>query len=261
MINILGIIAALFLAASIYFGLTNQKSYQTHIDSFNKEERLLKKANITITDKQNTTKTLTQDIEDDGAALTTLKSDADDIAKELKEIEEEVDSQKSEIGEKKEELAELEEESSELDGVEDFFEDVKEKEGALAKTQAEIGFANTRRDQLGGQSSSVESQINAVSQKIDAYSSQSSPATLNSSIARVYGNYGFVTINGGDSAGIIKGSTLDILRGGERIGKVLVTTVEPNLAAADIISESLIGGAHFHSGDKVVSGAPFVAKN
>ena len=141
MINILGIIAALFLAASIYFGLTNQKSYQTHIDSFNKEERLLKKANITITDKQNTTKTLTQDIEDDGAALTTLKSDADDIAKELTEIEEEVDSQKSEIGEKKEELAELEEESSELDGVEEYFEDVKEKEGALAKTQAETAFA------------------------------------------------------------------------------------------------------------------------
>jgi len=240
---------------------SNKKALETQISELNTEERLLKKANITIREKQNLRTSLTQDVEDNEAALVEVENDAAEVSKLLKELEEEIEAQKSEVGEKKEELAELEESGEDYEGAQDLVKEVKDKEGELLKVDADIGLATTKRNQLDNASESVETEINTVTRKVNAYDEQSSTPTLSTSIARVYSHYGYVTVQGGDSAGIIKGSTLDVVRGGVTVGKLLVTTVEPNLAAADIIPESLIDGTHFHSGDKVVSGTPFIAKN
>jgi len=64
--------------------------------------------------------------------------------------------------------------------------------------------------------------------------------------------WGFVTLAGGDSVGIVKDSTLDVIRNGEKVGEVVVTAVEANTAGASIVpTES--GQPALYPGDLVVS--------
>jgi len=53
--------------------------------------------------------------------------------------------------------------------------------------------------------------------------------------------------------GVIKGSKLLVQRGGETIAKLLVTSVEKNIAAADIIPDSLAPDTSVLPGDKVIA--------
>ena len=75
---------------------------------------------------------------------------------------------------------------------------------------------------------------------------------LKTSIRSVYRNWGFVVLTSGDKQGVISGSTLDVVRGGEVIAKLKVTAVESGSAAADIVLNSVTEGTEVRSGDKVV---------
>ncbi|MBT8036326.1 MAG: hypothetical protein KJO21_02160 [Verrucomicrobiae bacterium] len=83
-------------------------------------------------------------------------------------------------------------------------------------------------------------------------SGQSFPS-LKTRISSIYRNWGFVILAAGDTQGVVSGSLLDVMRGGEVIAKLKVTAVEAGRASADIILDSVAEGTTLRSGDTVVA--------
>lgn len=76
---------------------------------------------------------------------------------------------------------------------------------------------------------------------------------MNARVSRVVTDLGFVILSGGDNAGIVRDSVLNVQRDGETIGKLKVTATEPSAASASIIPDSFGGDARVRVGDKVVA--------
>jgi hypothetical protein len=72
-------------------------------------------------------------------------------------------------------------------------------------------------------------------------------------INSIYPNWGFVTLGAGSTAGVVSGSSLEVVRGGSPIAKLLVTAVESNTASASIVPDSLAQDTVLMVGDEVVA--------
>ena len=75
---------------------------------------------------------------------------------------------------------------------------------------------------------------------------------LRGTILAVNDAYNFVVLNLGGRQGIERNSEMLVLRGGNLIGKIRVSSVEPATAIGDIISGSLARGVQVQPGDTVV---------
>ncbi|MFN5868665.1 MAG: hypothetical protein ACK46A_04980, partial [Akkermansiaceae bacterium] len=64
---------------------------------------------------------------------------------------------------------------------------------------------------------------------------------------------GFVTLANGYQSGVTGGSSLDIVRDGAVIGKLMVTTVERSSASASIVPDSLAPDITLRVGDEIVA--------
>jgi hypothetical protein len=63
-----------------------------------------------------------------------------------------------------------------------------------------------------------------------------------------------VTLASGNNAGVMANSTLDVVRDGETIAKLLVTAVETGSASASIVPDSLASNVTLRVGDHVIPG-------
>ena len=102
---------------------------------------------------------------------------------------------------------------------------------------------------------SISTENSGMEEVLSRYTRKESLPGLNASVSRVVTDLGFVILTGGDNAGIIRDSVLDVQRGGSTIGKVKVTGTEPSTAAASIIPDSFQNGTRIRVGDKVVAGS------
>ena len=77
--------------------------------------------------------------------------------------------------------------------------------------------------------------------------------SLKTKIRHIYPNWGFVTLANGYQSGVTGGSSLDIVRDGAVIGKLMVTTVERSSASASIVPDSLAPDVTLRVGDEIVA--------
>lgn len=260
LVNILGILAVVALAVSGWLAWENKGAYETQIAARQNEEKLLKVAQDDNTTALNNIKIAEDDLATKQSTQEEVEGEVADQQEVLDDIEVEIEDQKLNIGEKKEELAELEIETRELGEADELIADVKRYQLQINELETELSTAQTSRSVLDNSSDKLKQEISVTKGKIELYNSSSSSPDLKTSVAQVFNGYGFVTLRGGDSAGIIKGSTLDVVRGGETVAKLLVTTVESGSAAADIIPESVLADTSVRAGDTVVSGTPIAKK-
>ncbi len=73
-----------------------------------------------------------------------------------------------------------------------------------------------------------------------------------STIAKAYNQWGFVIVSGGSDQGVVNRAQMDVYRRGMPICRLLVTSVEANQSAADIVPGSLAPGQSVQPGDTVV---------
>ena len=121
-------------------------------------------------------------------------------------------------------------------------------------TQATSGIASeeAKLANLVSNDANGKARIKVMRDRIAMQTTGRSFPDLKTSIRSVYRNWGFVVLTSGDKQGVISGSTLDVVRGGEVIAKLKVTAVESGSAAADIVLNSVTEGTEVRSGDKVV---------
>ncbi|MGK0189863.1 MAG: small-conductance mechanosensitive channel [Verrucomicrobiales bacterium] len=70
-------------------------------------------------------------------------------------------------------------------------------------------------------------------------------------VGNVDSSWRYITINAGDRQGVVKDAILEVVRGGNVIGKVRVSNVEPTRSAADVVPGSFIEGSSVRPGDQL----------
>ncbi|MES2981939.1 MAG: hypothetical protein V4727_06470 [Verrucomicrobiota bacterium] len=92
-----------------------------------------------------------------------------------------------------------------------------------------------------------------LKENLDIIGRGDSLPTLKTRIRHIYPNWGFVTLANGYQSGVTGGSSLDIMRDGKVIGKLLVSTVERSSASASIVPDSIAEDITLRVGDQVVA--------
>ena len=64
--------------------------------------------------------------------------------------------------------------------------------------------------------------------------------------------YNFVVLNMGDRQGVVPTSEMLVMRQGELIGKIRISSVEPATSIGDIITNSLTRGVQVQPGDTAI---------
>ena len=98
----------------------------------------------------------------------------------------------------------------------------------------------------------LDNSIGNQRETIDMAQSGRMRESFSSTVSEVYPRWGFVVIGGGVDAGVNAGTPLNVVRGADVIGQVVVTTVEPSVSVCSIDEDSFVEGATIRPGDKVV---------
>jgi hypothetical protein len=117
-----------------------------------------------------------------------------------------------------------------------------------------IGDNEAKLANLTAENTQAETQATALRVKLDTYASGQSLPTLNTRIRSIYPTWGFVTLAAGNNGGVVTNSTLDVVRDGETIAKLLVTAVESTTSSASIVPDSIAADVTLMVGDRVVPG-------
>lgn len=98
---------------------------------------------------------------------------------------------------------------------------------------------------------SHEGTLDSLRQTARMQASGQMDPSFSSSIREVYGRWGFVTIGAGANQGVNARSALQVVRDGEVVASLRVSTVEPTSAVAAIEPDSLLDGISLRPGDLV----------
>ncbi len=247
-----GTLAALVMAIAAWTTYKNQDEYKHQISLREKQESNLDKnlreeeghvadlaAELKATkDLEEENAKLAEDLQKKQSEKTRLESTIKDKERQILDIRSEVDANKNilkDLGDVETLVPKIKRIKSEIAQLED---DIEKEEANLASLKQVKKFTQVKIDEKVGEA-----------ERIAQGKSQTKLAT---SIKTVYSSWGFVTLNGGDIQGVVPDSTLDVVRGGEVVAKLKVTTVEPNRAAADIVRDSMNDEYSLRSGDRVV---------
>jgi predicted RNase H-like nuclease (RuvC/YqgF family) len=122
---------------------------------------------------------------------------------------------------------------------------LKQADLDLATEQANLEAALQRKDNL-------ETSLAALRRKETMQQSGVMEADFSSTVREVFSRWGFVTINGGASRGVNAKTKLHVMRGGDKIADLQVTTVEPNVAVCAIVPGTLAADVAIAPGDRIV---------
>lgn len=254
MANILGIFAAIILAVAAFVAMKNKEHLASEISNKNTEEASLAQNQARLIAAQ--AKLKAQPIERAGvdeqfaakseeeaklqAANANLKSDN-------KSNTATIDSNKKKLDEIREKTAKVGDINS-LAGkmkamrveLEELAQSITDNEASLANLTAQNTATQTDEEHRKGE--------------LETLAKGESLPSLKTSIRSIYPTWGFVTLNDGNNAGVIASSTLDVVRNGKTIARLLVTAVESRSASASIIPESIATDVTLMVGDRVVAG-------
>lgn len=260
MANIFAILTVVALAASAFFAFKNKEAYQTEIEQRQRAESSLRtsqgrleglQGDLSTTEEEHAT--VTGESEELGEVKTTEEG-------KLSGIKSDIDTkrQASEVNAGR--IQQIEDQTRQ-------FGEVRELAGRIKRLQEEITGLEDEKVGLEIQRSNALASKASTDARIEEYNDINTrirrpESYFNSArVSAVYPQWGFVTLGSGVSSGVVAGSTLNVIRGGEIVGKLRVRSVEDNRASADVIPDSLTEGVSVRTGDRVVPDASAQASN
>lgn len=253
MANIFGILTACVVALSLWVGHKNSVEHENQVQATADAERKLKSS-------QENQKVILANIKEEEERIAMLSADLEDAKLRPAELDLaiiDLTGQKNTLEKKVKrngrELDSLNEARETFPDPDVVIPQVKAMKNQIAQLKVDLA---SEQEVLRG----IEEEVVQVKEKAAEYqaindtrSSGKSLASLATTVKNVYGNWGFVTLNGGNAHGVVSGSTLDVVRDGAVVAKLKVTAVEQNRAAADILPDALPEVVSLRSGDKVVA--------
>lgn len=254
MANLFGILTAIVLAISALVAFKNKSAYEASITKAQEQEGLLAASQKRLKNANAILEALPIEIkaiEDETANLAATEASQ---TKANSEIKTEVEALTTKIAANKEQLDGIREKSSKIGDLKELSSKMRATNSELEELTQSIASAEAKLANLTSQATASDAQINESKRALEDLSTGRSFPNLKTRIRSIYPNWGFVTLASGNNAGVVNNSTLDVVRGGETIAKLLVTAVESNTSSASIIPESLSSDAVLRVGDMVVPG-------
>lgn len=255
MANILGTITLFVLLVAAGLAFQNKNAYQREIDSTSSEKQKLSASeNRFETAKTNLEQTIATREEVDGSVVT-LTDEEGSQKKTIADIKSQVEAKTSKRDSNKQQLDDIRDKTSKIGDLAELAAKMKSTNTELSELRDSIAAAEAELANATAASNRSLSSVNAMKSRLEDMSSGRSLPSLSTRIRSIYPAYGFVTLPAGDSSGVVMNSTLDVVRGGETIAKLLVTAVERNSASASIMPDTMAEGVTLSVGDRVVPGA------
>lgn len=253
MSKIFGTLAAVLLAASAFIAFKNKEAKAVEIDTYKislkKEVSTTKelkfqnnRLNVATEDKRLTLEAAEKVEAERVVAEAALESAIADIAV-----------LESTFKAKENELAEADDALKELPDPKQLVPKIKRMRAELTATTNSIATEESRLANSEELDKNGKARIKRTRKVIELQSTGRSFPTLKTRISSIYRNWGFVILAAGDLQGVVPGSTLNVMRGGEVVAKLKVTAVEAGRASADIILDSVAFDVTLRTGDTVVA--------
>ena len=250
--KIFGILTAVVLVLSVWIGYKNSTKLADQKDALQSEETRLEGNEAERSD-------VNAKIKAEQAEIESLTAQNENAKGELESLQGDIDDLKTQVADKEAELQSVEvklvasqEMDDQISDSKDLIEQVDSTKNKIAQLKSDIATEKTNFENVEQGATQAEAVLAAKKVIIDSRSSGKSAPSLSTSVGGVYNTWGFVTINSGNAQGVVPGSILDVLRNGEVVAKLKVTTVEQNRSAADIIQDEA-GSVSVRAGDRVVA--------
>jgi hypothetical protein len=254
MANIFAIITAVLLAASAFLAVKNKQALSDEIDNRKTAEtrldttkrklgELQDKRNATIADKDETMQ----------ATVALREKEAQQEAK-IAEIKKDVAAKKQQSETQAAEIAEIQEKTKDAGEIKELAGKIKRLQEEIIGLEDEKSSMESKRTNLLAVRNSTQSTVTTFTDYNKKISSKKSYG--NARVSAIYSQWGFVTLSEGNNGGIVSGSTLNVIRGGEPVAELRVRSVESNRASADVVPNSLGEDVTLMVGDKVVPAEP-----
>ncbi len=254
MANLFGILTAIVLALAALIAFKNKGAFEANVIETEKQEGLLATSEKRLEAAKETLEALPIEIKGVDDEVATLTAAEAAQTKANAETKAEVDATTTKVAANKEKLDGIREQTSKIGDLKELSSKMRATNSELEELTQSIAGSEAKLANLTSQSSAADAQINEGKRKIEDFSTGRSFPTLKTRIRSIYPNWGFVTLASGNNAGVVTNSTLDVVRGGETIAKLLVTAVESNTASASIVPDSLTSDVTLMVGDQVVPG-------
>jgi hypothetical protein len=255
----LGILTALVLTVSAFLGYKNLEKYKEQIVTRQEEESkrdnvLRPKLKKTLEERDDTKakKEAQQKLaEEKGVEVVNQQKKIDDLKVEIAAKEDQVRTQQQSIDALKEQL-------KNLGNVDELVTKLKRMVQELAQLETDIASTTIKLNNLISEKNRTAGVMQSYDDENNWRNANLSNPKLATRINSIFDTYGFVTLPVGNNAGVVGGSSLEVVRDGEVIAKLLVKTVEAGTAAAEIVPDSLRADTVLMVGDSVRAAAPVV---
>ncbi len=244
----------LALAVLLFSGWVAHKNKQ----AYEEQAESRKKAQSTFTNKlaakeraEKSLATLESNIEDATTQVASANEKLAAAQESLAALQESVGAKQKERDPLAKKLKEVKDYLATLPEPDEVVPQIKKLKLQIIGLEEEVEIAESKLANVLQQGADSEEGIAKFEMVAKNQSALRSQPFLETGLAAVYQEWGFVTLGAGDLQGVVPGSTLDVIRGGEIIAKLTVTAVESNSAAADIIRSSIDQGVVLRAGDQV----------
>lgn len=260
MANVFGILTAIVLALAAFIATKNKAAYETKISETTTQKDLLTRSQARLTAAQGVLAALPierKGVDDEVAKLVEAEAAESKVNADLKADSE---TKTAKQAANKAKLDEIRDKTSKTGDIKELASKMNTTNQELERLSQSITAAQAKLANLTAENAQTESQVQSSRDKLDRFSKGESLPTLSTRIRSIYPNWGFVTLTAGNLAGVVTNSTLNVVRNGQVIGKLLVTAVESNTASASIVPDSLAPDVTLMVGDMVVPGVKSATK-
>jgi myosin heavy subunit len=253
MANILGIFTAIILAVAAFIAAKNNAAFETEIANRATEEASLAKSQERLKAALAVLKALPIERADIDAQFATKTEEETALKESNDKIKAEIETKTEQISANTRKLDEIREKTAKIGNIRDLAPKMKSMRTELEELTQSISDNEATLANLTAQDAATAADAQRRKEQLETFSRGESLPTLKTSIRSIYPTWGFVTLNAGNNAGVTSNSTLEIVRDGETIAKLLVTSVESRSASASIIPDSLAQDVTLMVGDRVVA--------
>lgn len=194
-------------------------------------------------------------VEQQTTEIAMLKRDKEKAEMELVEAKMALDSKSKELADIQEKMKGTDPSKPTVDPAVVMAE-LEAKKSELAKAQNELAEKAQMVETLNKTKVENDEKLASANKEIERYRAGVTKAGLTGKILAVNPGWNFVVLSVGDRQGAATGGSMIVTRGGEPIGRVRITSIEPSTSIADIIPGSVRRGVTVQPGDAVVYEGP-----
>ena len=254
--KILLAVSALLIAASAFFGFSAKSKIAGLRGDLQARATELSRAKAELTKAETARKTAEEQMAVATTKAEAAEKEAADGKGELTKAQTAASEAQAQITAKNEEITKLNQQLAQAGtnpgapaaGAEEMTQlqtQLKEAQTKLAESEEIIRTQKARADE-------AESRAKVLQDKENTRQGKMLAKGLEGQILAVNQSWSFVVLGIGDRQGVVPNAEMVIVRDGQAIGKVRVSSVEPSTAVADIIPGSLARGVRVQPGDRVI---------